>query len=152
MLSIIVADITTLKWRGLVASLTSAPFIVNAFVGSNIATQVLERSGWRWGYGMFAILIPVALSPLLVTLFWAEQKAKRLGLVTVPAQAGQDELSSSSSSLPRRAWAFVQQLDVVGLLLIGTSVALILLPLTLAPRAHGQWHNRKQRLPSPTLS
>ncbi|KAM5541824.1 hypothetical protein V8D89_004553 [Ganoderma adspersum] len=139
LMSIIVADITTLKWRGLVASLTSAPFIVNAFVGSNVATQVLERSGWRWGYGMFAILIPVALSPLLVTLFWAEQKAKRLGLVTVPTQEGQRELSSSS--LPRRACAFVQQLDVVGLLLIGTSVALILLPLTLAPRAHGQWHN-----------
>ncbi len=70
-MSIIIADITTLKWRGLVSSLVSAPFIVNAFVGSNIATQVLGRSGWRWGYGMFAILIPAALSPLLVTLFWA---------------------------------------------------------------------------------
>ena len=46
---VIVADITTLKWRGLVSGLTSAPFIINAFVGSNVATQILERSGWRWG-------------------------------------------------------------------------------------------------------
>ena len=30
--SVIVADITTLKWRGLVSGLTSAPFISNAFV------------------------------------------------------------------------------------------------------------------------
>nr|VWP00768.1 C3H1-type domain-containing protein [Ganoderma boninense] len=140
LLSIIVADITTLKWRGFVSSLVSGPFVVNAFVGGNIATQVIERSGWRWGYGMFAILIPAALSPLLVTLFWAEQKAKRLGLVPVPATSA-SEAQGAPVALPRRVWTFVQQLDIVGLLLIGTSIALILLPLTLAPRAHGGWHN-----------
>ena len=47
--SVIVADITTLKWRGLVSGLTSAPFIINAFVGANVADQVYTRSGWRWG-------------------------------------------------------------------------------------------------------
>lgn len=31
---------------------------------------------------MFAILVPATLLPLIVTLFWAERKAKRLGLVT----------------------------------------------------------------------
>ena len=46
---IIIADITTLKWRGLVSALTSSPFIINAFVGSNLANIVLERLGWRWG-------------------------------------------------------------------------------------------------------
>ncbi|KAM5539164.1 hypothetical protein V8D89_007037, partial [Ganoderma adspersum] len=133
--SVIVADITTLKWRGLVSGLTSAPFIINAFVSANIATQVLQRSGWRWGYGMFAILVPASLSPLIITLFWAEQKAKRLGLVPAPSTQGQP------STLGGRIWAFAQQLDIIGLLLIGTSVALILLPLTLAPGAQHQWHN-----------
>ena len=47
--SVIIADITTLKWRGLVTGLTSAPFIMNAFVGSKVANLVLERFGWRWG-------------------------------------------------------------------------------------------------------
>ena len=136
MTSVIVADITTLKWRGLVSGLTSAPFIINAFVSANVATQILGRSGWRWGYGMFAILVPAALSPLIVTLFWAEQKAKRLGLVPAPSKL-------EHSSVGRRVWSFDQQLDIVGLLLIGSSVALILLPLTLAPRAKHQWHNRK---------
>lgn len=46
---IIIADITTLKWRGLVSSLTSLPFVVNGFVGPNIATSILTHSGWRWG-------------------------------------------------------------------------------------------------------
>lgn len=46
---IMIADITTLKWRGLVVSLVSAPFLVNAFIGSNISTAVIEHLGWRWG-------------------------------------------------------------------------------------------------------
>ncbi|KAL1747554.1 major facilitator superfamily domain-containing protein [Schizophyllum fasciatum] len=129
---IIIADITTLKWRGLVSSLISAPFIINAFVGSNISAQVVGRSGWRWGYGMFAILIPVSLAPLIVTLLWAERKAKRLGLVVKREQ---------QHSLPARLYHTAQKLDVMGLLLIGTSVALILLPLTLAKGAKGQWDN-----------
>ena len=30
---------------------------------------------------MFAILVPATLLPLIFTLFWAERKAKRLGIV-----------------------------------------------------------------------
>ncbi|KAF8198595.1 drug:h+ antiporter [Pholiota molesta] len=117
---IIIADMTTLKWRGLVSSLMSLPFIINAFVGSNISANVITGAGWRWGYGMFAILIPVSLMPLIITLVWAELKAKKLVV---------------------RAWSTFEKLDVMGLLLIGTSVALILLPLTLSEKAKGGWNN-----------
>ncbi|KAI0635481.1 drug:h+ antiporter [Trametes polyzona] len=134
---IIIADITTLKWRGLVSSLTSAPFIINAFIGSNISSQVLEHSTWRWGYGMFAILIPVSLSPLIITLFWAENKARKLGLVQGVAPQPAEE----KPSFIRRVWTVMEQLDVVGLALLGTAVALILLPLTLAKNAKDKWHN-----------
>ncbi|KAI0329355.1 drug:h+ antiporter [Cubamyces sp. BRFM 1775] len=137
---IIIADITTLKWRGLVSSLTSAPFIINAFIGSNVSTQVLEHSTWRWGYGMFAILIPVSLSPLILTLFWAENKARKLGLVKTVASAPDAE-APPKESLVRRVWGVAEQLDVVGLAILGTAVALILLPLTLAQNAKSRWHN-----------
>lgn len=46
---IIIADITTLKWRGLVSSMVSLPFIVNGFVGPNISAAVIDNLGWRWG-------------------------------------------------------------------------------------------------------
>ncbi|KAH9896440.1 drug:h+ antiporter [Cubamyces lactineus] len=135
---IIIADITTLKWRGLVSSLTSAPFIINAFIGSNVSTQVLEHSTWRWGYGMFAILIPASLSPLIITLFWAENKARKLGLVKAAAPNAE---APAKESLVRRVWSVAEQLDVVGLAILGTAVALILLPLTLAQNAKSRWHN-----------
>lgn len=131
---IIIADITTLKWRGLVSSLTSAPFIINAFIGANVSTGVLEHSNWRWGYGMFAILVPASLAPLIITLYWAERKAKRLGLAP-------DSTAFVGDTLWQRVWNFSEQLDLVGLVLVGTAVALILLPLTLTQTAKGGWNN-----------
>ncbi|KAI8995203.1 drug:h+ antiporter [Trametes punicea] len=135
---IIIADITTLKWRGFVSAMTSAPFIINAFIGSNISTSMLEHSTWRWGYGMFAILVPASLSPLIITLFWAERKAKKLGLVQAPPTRLQPEFHLAFF---RKIWLYAEQLDVVGLTILGTAVALILLPLTLAQGAKGQWNN-----------
>ncbi|KDR72260.1 hypothetical protein GALMADRAFT_253088 [Galerina marginata CBS 339.88] len=134
---IIIADITTLKWRGLVSGLISMPFIVNAFVGSNVATNVLNGAGWRWGYGMFAILIPVSLSPLIITLLWAERKARKLRTVAT----GSNTTTTISEPWYRRLLSVADKLDIVGLLLIGTSVALILLPLTLSQTAKGGWNN-----------
>jgi hypothetical protein len=46
---IVIADTTTLKWRGLASGLVFLPFVINGFVGSNISAQVMEKSGWRWG-------------------------------------------------------------------------------------------------------
>lgn len=132
LIQIIIADITTLKWRALVSSLTSTPFIINAFVSSNISANIMEQSGWRWGYGMFAILVPAALAPLIVTLLWAEHKSKKDGLY-VP--------KPSDAPLSTQAFRMLQALDIPGLSLLGAAVALILLPITLSKTAKGGWDN-----------
>ncbi|KAG8906768.1 hypothetical protein FRC01_007900 [Tulasnella sp. 417] len=131
--SIIVADITSLQYRGLVQGLTSAPFILNAFISAFISESVLGPtfSGWRWGYGMFAILIPAALSPLILTLFWAEHAAYKRGYL-------ERERSVPFGEKVKRA---IIDIDVLGLLLLSAGVALLLLPLTLANNAKGRWHN-----------
>ena len=97
---------------------------------------------------MFAVLVPAALAPLIITLTWAERKAKKLGLI--PAAKPRPELASGMSlggkahaRVVAPAWTFAQQLDLIGLILIGTSVALTLLPLTLAQGAKGGWKNRE---------
>mgnify|MGYP007051647037 FL=1 len=83
--------------------------------------------------GMFAILVPATLLPLIVTLLWAERKAKTLGYV---------KKSTSEKSVVAKVYSSLNKLDVVGLAVIGTSVALILLPLTLAKTAKNGWKNR----------
>ncbi|KAG2353161.1 major facilitator superfamily domain-containing protein [Suillus spraguei] len=141
---IIIADITTLAWRGLVVSLVNAPFLVNAFIGPNISAAVVEQLGWRWGYVMFAVLVPVSLAPLIFTLLWAERKAKQL----VPLDSPEPRSRSSSShpnlqdeSLLARFLRFAEQLDLVGLVLLGFAISLTLLPLTISQTAQGHWKN-----------
>ncbi|KIJ58509.1 hypothetical protein HYDPIDRAFT_178059 [Hydnomerulius pinastri MD-312] len=150
---IIIADITTLAWRGLVVSLVSAPFLVNAFIGSNISAAVIQHAGWRWGYGMFAILVPAALAPLIITLLWAENKAKKLALIEAvqPSYGGtasrsrsrgsMDHATRGQETLVQRFLRTAENLDLVGLILLGTAISLILLPLTISQSVTGQWKN-----------
>ncbi|KAI5994577.1 major facilitator superfamily domain-containing protein [Pisolithus orientalis] len=146
---IVIADITTLTWRGLVVSLASTPFIINAFVGPNISSAVIEHLGWRWGYGMFAILMPLVLAPLITTLLWGERKAKKLALVdsllsrtrsrarslsrySQTTRSSKDTRQFSYDILKQRFQRIAEQLDLVGLILLGAAISLILLPLTMS--------------------
>ena len=90
---------------------------------------------------MFAILVPAALCPLIVTLFWGERKAARLGLVA-PPPVGDDIAPRGKRRWARRVWLFAEQLDLVGLILLATAVAFILLPMTLAQRGKSSWSSR----------
>ncbi|KAJ7775031.1 drug:h+ antiporter [Mycena metata] len=120
---VVIADITALKWRGLVLSLNSLPFLINAFVGSNISAAIIECAGWRWGYGMFIILIPIGLAPLITTLLWSERITRR----RAPGRPREP-----NKAYWQRILDTTEELDVIGLLLIGASVSLTLLPLSLA--------------------
>ncbi|KAF8754611.1 Major Facilitator Superfamily [Rhizoctonia solani] len=121
LLQIIIADTTTLKWRGLSSGLVSAPFIINAFAGSEVSASVMASGGpsWRWGYGMFAILVP--------------HKAKSQGLVEPAPQS-----SARGMNKFKAVW---EEVDMLGLLILAGGVACVLLPLTLAKSAKGGWAN-----------
>ncbi|KAG8871995.1 hypothetical protein FRB98_000354, partial [Tulasnella sp. 332] len=75
---------------------------------------------------MFAILVPASLSPLIITLAWAQRKAKRMGLL---ANSGVDEIKRSPVT---RVKDFAEDLDVIGLLLLAGGWACVLIPITLA--------------------
>ena len=78
MTTILIGDITSLQWRGLATAVSASPYVINAFIAGEITSQITLQ-GWRWGYGMFTIIMPVAMAPLLLVLFWANAKAKRIG-------------------------------------------------------------------------
>ncbi|KAG8752254.1 hypothetical protein FRC14_007194 [Serendipita sp. 396] len=144
---VIVADYTSLKYRGLVSALMNLPFIINAFVGSKVAASITDRNalnGWRWGYAMFSILIPVSLSPVIATLVWGERKAKRLGIVSEVQNKAlvSDEVQTTRfQGITRKILGFAVDMDLLGLLLLGTGWALFLLALTLNRSAKGGWDN-----------
>ena len=90
---------------------------------------------------MFAILIPSALLPLILTLFWGERQAKRRGLVAA-APLRDDLAPPVKTAWVQRMWLFSEQLDLVGIVLLGAAVFLILLPMTLNQRGKNSWSDR----------
>jgi MFS family permease len=51
---ILIADITSLQWRGAVQGAYSLPWVLNAFVAGYITSGIgaFSQEGWRWGVSM----------------------------------------------------------------------------------------------------
>lgn len=93
--------------------------------------------------GMFVILVPLCLSPLVITLLWTERKAKILGLTPTKERPSEPFL--------KRARKLADELDLLGLVLITACIALILLPLTMIGTVNGGWSNRQSYFASSTF-
>ncbi|KAJ7073237.1 major facilitator superfamily domain-containing protein [Mycena belliarum] len=143
---LILADITSLQWRGFIQGLNSTPFILTAFLAGNITTGISANTanGWRWGYGMFVIIVPACIAPIVLVLFWADWKAKKIGALSVASSsyarrklAGKEEHRSVAQTVLH----YARIIDAFGLLLLGTAFALVLLPFTLYTEAKDHWKN-----------
>lgn len=80
LLQIFVADTTGLRNRAWAFAFAQTPFICTAFTGPLAAQSFLETSGWRWSFGVFAIVAPVVFGPLIFVFKYYEKKAEKLGL------------------------------------------------------------------------
>ncbi|QDS71941.1 hypothetical protein FKW77_000787 [Venturia effusa] len=138
---IIVGDLTPLQWRGFFGAALSIPFVVTVPVNGFIAEGFVDN--WRWGLGMFAILVPVLLVPAIMTLYSMQRKGEKMGMVTMAASKrlrnGTDEQSKGFGYWSKLLWNGLMDIDIAGLLILGTSFSLILLPFTLAKEKRDGW-------------
>ncbi|KLO09863.1 MFS general substrate transporter [Schizopora paradoxa] len=131
--TLIIADITSLQSRGLAYGVMSISYLPFAFVAPNIASGIgLEK--WRWGYGMFCIIMPVCVAPILAVLFWADKRA--IALMKANATPNSPRISRT-----RHFVTTVAQVDPFGLLLLGFAMSLLFSPPTLYTGAKGGWKN-----------
>ncbi|KAL6711564.1 hypothetical protein ACN47E_004498 [Coniothyrium glycines] len=130
---IFVADTTDLLNRALFSTLFDIPFLWTTWAGPEVGNAFLRDTTWRWGYAVWAIILPVCFIPLFISLFVNQRRAKRLGIDVPSPFRGQ-----SPFQIIKNIWF---DLDAFGLLLFAAAISLILLPLTLAPGANGQWRN-----------
>ena len=128
---IFIADTSDLLNRAFWSSLPDTPFLVTVWVGSIIGNGILRTATWRWGYGIWCIILPVMFLPLALTLFLNNRKAKRLGL-TAPSQWK----GLGTRQIVKGLWS---ELDVGGIVLLSGAFALILIPLTIASKAKNGW-------------
>ncbi|KAE8259649.1 hypothetical protein A4X13_0g870 [Tilletia indica] len=125
--SIIVADTTAPRYRGLVIGLCNIPFLINFLIAGPLVDLVLRNGTWRLGYGMWIIAMPIAAAPLLVTLTIGQRHARRAGL--------RHRVLDESQNFAQTMRILATELDVFGIVLFSLSFALMLLPITL--RGHG---------------
>ncbi|VDB82796.1 unnamed protein product [Peniophora sp. CBMAI 1063] len=145
--SVIVADLTDLQWRGFYTSLLSVPYLITPWFTANIVEQLGTTNNWRWGYAMWAIILPVSTLPVIGALMWLNFRAKKLGIRPAVEQAavaetGAERVSQAPTvSLGQRAMAIINELDAFGLILLGFGWSLFLLPFSLESAAKGGWSN-----------
>jgi MFS family permease len=150
--TILIGDMTNLENRGLVNGIVSLPYIPNAFIAGYISDGISAYgtgNGWRWGYGMFAILVPACIAPVLFVLFWGDRRAARVGAVSLASSSQARKAALEGLDGPvkkhwkRTVYEYAAQIDGFGLLLMGFAFALLLAPFTLSNTAVGGYTNRE---------
>ncbi|EFW15560.1 hypothetical protein D8B26_002337 [Coccidioides posadasii str. Silveira] len=130
---VFIADSSDLLNRALFANLPDLPFLITVWVGPMVASAILQNLTWRWGYGMWVVILPLAFLPLALTLWLNQRKAQKLQLLQPKPWKGK-----GLRSLLRSTW---YELDLFGLMLLSAALILILVPLTLASNAKDTWQN-----------
>ncbi|CAI4520550.1 ALI_collapsed_G0019430.mRNA.1.CDS.1 [Saccharomyces cerevisiae] len=144
---VIIVDTTTLKWRSFFTSLLSVPYLVTTWISGYIVEDIIN-SNWRWGYGMFAIITPVALTPAILVMSYLEHQANKTGDIPVgsdPLSKKKVDVTESHISGFKEYWELLKasliEIDAFGLILLGFAFSLILLPCSLYSYAEGGWNN-----------
>ncbi|GAA5919883.1 hypothetical protein JCM6882_001990 [Rhodosporidiobolus microsporus] len=155
--SILCADLVPLKYRGLAQGILSAPYIVIPWYSAEIANALSNDQNWRWGYGMYAIIMPVVMGPCIALLFYLEHRAQKRGIISaasagqaitdaavVAEKEGRQDASVAvkpTMTVTQRILLAWEELDGVGLILLGFGWSLLLLPFSLQSGAKGGYSN-----------
>ncbi|KAG5937468.1 hypothetical protein E4U59_004345 [Claviceps monticola] len=140
---VFVAETVSMANRGLLSAIpTSITGIAVLLAGSIAAGKIVVTAGWRWGYGIFAIMLPVCAAPLVTLLLVLQHKAMKVyGVANTKSDGKEDETQH------RRVWSRVavyvwEELDMPGALLLIAGSALVLIPLSLTGASHSdRWHS-----------
>lgn len=79
-ITIILADITTLKNRMLLIGINGTPIIASVFAGPRIAELFYTQVNFRWAFGAFIIIMVVFCAPVAVIFIYSKRKAVAQGV------------------------------------------------------------------------
>ncbi|CAG8017199.1 unnamed protein product [Penicillium salamii] len=124
---VFVADMTSLVnrgvWSTLPDSLTTVPTL---YLGTIVAQRILDHSTWRWGWGMWAIVLPVASLPLIGTMLFYQRRAP--SRISASEALGWKTTDTWWEKAYQLLWV---QLDLPGAALLVAGLSLLLIPLSL---------------------
>lgn len=122
-LNIFVIDTSSLLNRGFFLALTSSPTMITTWIAGPISQDFLYGAGWRWGFGVFSIIIPIVALPLYIFFIYENSQAKSKGIYI--NKHGKDW------TLQKKILHYLKEFDVIGLLLLSAGLSLFLLPFNI---------------------
>ncbi|CAB03597.1 plasma membrane heme transmembrane transporter Str3 [Schizosaccharomyces pombe] len=138
--TLVVGDLTSLKWRGFMTALLSTPYIATVWFTGFIVQGIID-SNWRWGYGMFAIIMPAVMTPAVIILMYLERQANKDENIKKIINYQTEEKNKNKQSKWQKLWKAVLEVDLFGLILLGVGWSILLLPFSLTSYAKNGWKN-----------
>ncbi|KAJ4321844.1 hypothetical protein N0V84_005139 [Fusarium piperis] len=133
---IFIAEVTSLMNRGFLFTLPeSLAAIPTLYAGTYLGEHMLLNSSWRWGFGMWAAIMPFCALPTIAIMVFMEFRARKRGIYykRVSLRAASEIPEGASWATKVRQVLFVQ-LDIVGAFLLLAGLAMTLLPLSITGR------------------
>ncbi|KAG9952347.1 MFS general substrate transporter, partial [Aureobasidium melanogenum] len=121
-ITIFVADTSSLRNRAWWIAYTASPWLINTWCYGPATKSVLDTIGFRWGFGIWAIIYHIVCAPLFWLMWHNMKKAEKQGLI--PKQ-------ESGRTWKESVYYYAVQFDVIGILLIATRLSLFLLSFSL---------------------
>eukprot|EP01054_Gregarina_sp_Poly1_P007807 Gregarina_sp_Poly_1__7806@NODE_441_length_8354_cov_301_408350_g77_i1_p2_GENE_NODE_441_length_8354_cov_301_408350_g77_i1NODE_441_length_8354_cov_301_408350_g77_i1_p2_ORF_typecomplete_len564_score53_40TRI12/PF06609_13/8_1e77MFS_1/PF07690_16/3_6e08MFS_1/PF07690_16/4_2e16Sugar_tr/PF00083_24/0_00073Sugar_tr/PF00083_24/4_4e02Sugar_tr/PF00083_24/0_063Sugar_tr/PF00083_24/49OATP/PF03137_20/0_029OATP/PF03137_20/0_0027MFS_3/PF05977_13/2_2e02MFS_3/PF05977_13/2_9e03MFS_3/PF05977_13/3_5e02MFS_3/PF05977_13/0_0 len=133
LIQLVIADTSSLVNRSLLAVVPSLPYVWTVWAGPALGQKMLNTAGWRWGLAMWAIIIPTCSMPLAAALWLNRKSGCCQG--PMPAEKSQTLLTETQEANMRpskknRTLMILDQLDLIGILLLAGGLGLLLVPLT----------------------
>ncbi|CAM1510925.1 Fc.00g084380.m01.CDS01 [Cosmosporella sp. VM-42] len=128
-LTVFIADTSSLLNRPLMLAFATSPYIVTTWIGGPMSESLLDTIGWRWGFGIWSIVIPITVSPLCALFFWNHHKAKKQGLIE----------KRKPLFTPKRIYDWCIQVDMLGIIILAGGMALFLLPFNIYSLQDDGW-------------
>ncbi|KAF9885567.1 hypothetical protein FE257_012773 [Aspergillus nanangensis] len=131
-MTIFIADTSALKRRAFWIGFVSSPYIATVWAYGPATSRIMETIGMRWGFGIWAIVMPVVSAPLFWLFWYNQRKADKMGLIPH---------KQSNRTFAQSVWYYIIEFDVAGILILATGLALFLLSFSLYANQPGTWRS-----------
>ncbi|KAH7171274.1 major facilitator superfamily domain-containing protein [Dactylonectria macrodidyma] len=130
-LTVFISDTSSLVNRPLMLAFATSPYIVTTWLGGPMADSIIQGIGFRWGFGIWTIVIPIVVTPLAILFFINGRKAEKFGIIA-PHQP--------TLSIPA-ALDWCVDTDLFGIVILTAGMALFLLPMSIYSRQPEGWNS-----------
>ncbi|CAG9996128.1 unnamed protein product [Clonostachys byssicola] len=121
-LVIFISDSAPIRNRGLLFGIVWSPSLISTWAYGPTADRILTNLGYRWGFGVWCIIIPVVSAPVIALMFRFDTRARQAGLIERPEHG---------NTVSQRILFYLKEFDIVGLLILATGLSLLLLSLSI---------------------